>query len=613
MSLLEGHADVRHGRRRARRSSRRVATIRERFNQRRKGAGPLDRVLRRLLGLDAKMAQYRDGARLRRAASSTRSAWTGFNAVWDGPGEPAALEPRSPTRRLGARACTAARPSPPDARDGRSRPGGRAGPPRRPAGADRRRTSRCWSPARGRRLAGAGRRRRLRGAAGRACAVGGVTVDHGLQAARPSGPPRSPRSCARPRASTRSRSSAVERRRGGGGPEAAARDGAVRRARTAAAERLGAARCCSATPSTTRPRRCCSGWPAARAPGRWPGCGAGRGRYRRPLLGVRRARPRAPPARPQELAGLGRPAQRRPRASPGSGCGTGCCRCSRTSSAAASPRRWPAPPTSCARTLDALDALGRAPSSTALADDGGLRRRRRWPRCPPALRRRVLRGWLARRRRRARPARPCTSTRVDALVTALARAGPGRPARAASRRVRACGRLVRAAPTARPRGARSVTSLRRTSGAPWTRRTATAPTSSTSSSPRSRSSARLAELADADRGATTRARTCCSSASSRARCMVMADLARALQLPRRDGLDGGLVLRLGHQVLRRRADPQGPRPDITGRHVLIVEDIIDSGLTLSWLLTNLASRGPASRRDLHAAAQARGGARSTSP
>ena len=34
--------------------------------------------------------------------------------------------------------------------------------------------------------------------------------------------------------------------------------------------------------------------------------------------------------------------------------------------------------------------------------------------------------------------------------------------------------------------------------------------------------------------------------------------------------------------------------DLTSRHVLIVEDIIDSGLTLSWLAGNLSSRGAAS-------------------
>jgi hypoxanthine phosphoribosyltransferase len=33
--------------------------------------------------------------------------------------------------------------------------------------------------------------------------------------------------------------------------------------------------------------------------------------------------------------------------------------------------------------------------------------------------------------------------------------------------------------------------------------------------------------------------------------------------------------------------------DIKGRHVLVVEDIIDSGLTLSWLLSNLRQRQPA--------------------
>jgi hypoxanthine phosphoribosyltransferase len=34
--------------------------------------------------------------------------------------------------------------------------------------------------------------------------------------------------------------------------------------------------------------------------------------------------------------------------------------------------------------------------------------------------------------------------------------------------------------------------------------------------------------------------------------------------------------------------------DITGRHVVIVEDIVDSGLTLSWLMKYLHSRSPAS-------------------
>ena len=36
--------------------------------------------------------------------------------------------------------------------------------------------------------------------------------------------------------------------------------------------------------------------------------------------------------------------------------------------------------------------------------------------------------------------------------------------------------------------------------------------------------------------------------------------------------------------------------DVTDRHILIVEDVIDSGLTLSWLLGNLTSRGAASVR-----------------
>lgn len=83
MSLLEGHADV-------------VMDdvgptvipsvdkIRAKFTQRRKGVGTLDRILRRLLGLEAKMAQYRDGAQFVRAVVD-KVGMEEFNAVWAGP------------------------------------------------------------------------------------------------------------------------------------------------------------------------------------------------------------------------------------------------------------------------------------------------------------------------------------------------------------------------------------------------------------------------------------------------------------------------------------------------------------------------------------------------
>jgi coenzyme F420 biosynthesis associated uncharacterized protein len=83
MSLLEGHADVvMDGV--GPRVIPSVDEIRRKFNQRRKGAGYLDRLLRRLLGLDAKMAQYRDGAAFVRAAVDA-VGMDGFNAVWAGP------------------------------------------------------------------------------------------------------------------------------------------------------------------------------------------------------------------------------------------------------------------------------------------------------------------------------------------------------------------------------------------------------------------------------------------------------------------------------------------------------------------------------------------------
>ena len=83
MSLLEGHADVvMDGVGPTVIPS--VEQIRKKFNQRRQGVGTLDKLLRRLLGLDAKMAQYRDGAVFVRHVVD-KVGMDDFNAVWSGP------------------------------------------------------------------------------------------------------------------------------------------------------------------------------------------------------------------------------------------------------------------------------------------------------------------------------------------------------------------------------------------------------------------------------------------------------------------------------------------------------------------------------------------------
>jgi len=76
--------------------------------------------------------------------------------------------------------------------------------------------------------------------------------------------------------------------------------------------------------------------------------------------------------------------------------------------------------------------------------------------------------------------------------------------------------------------------------------------------------------------------------------MVMADLSRALHSSCE--MDWMAVSSYGSGtkssgVVRILKDLD---KDISGKHVLVVEDIMDSGLTLSWLLKNLRSRGPAS-------------------
>ncbi|KAA0935972.1 coenzyme F420 biosynthesis-associated protein [Streptomyces apricus] len=84
MSLLEGHADfVMDGVGPSVVPS--VAEIREKFQQRRaRGASRLDLALRKLLGLDAKLRQYRDGERFVRAVVE-EVGMDGFNRVWTSP------------------------------------------------------------------------------------------------------------------------------------------------------------------------------------------------------------------------------------------------------------------------------------------------------------------------------------------------------------------------------------------------------------------------------------------------------------------------------------------------------------------------------------------------
>ena len=76
--------------------------------------------------------------------------------------------------------------------------------------------------------------------------------------------------------------------------------------------------------------------------------------------------------------------------------------------------------------------------------------------------------------------------------------------------------------------------------------------------------------------------------------VLMADLARCLQTP--VSFDFMAVSSYGSAtrtsgVVRILKDLER---EISGRHVLLVEDIIDSGLTLRYLMRNLGARGPAS-------------------
>ncbi len=81
MSLLEGHANVVMDGVDASIVPT-VKTIRRRFNARGKSRGPVEKLIRQLLGLDAKMRQYSDGSKfVRRVVDQT--GMEGFNLVWE--------------------------------------------------------------------------------------------------------------------------------------------------------------------------------------------------------------------------------------------------------------------------------------------------------------------------------------------------------------------------------------------------------------------------------------------------------------------------------------------------------------------------------------------------
>ncbi|MBT2534028.1 zinc-dependent metalloprotease [Arthrobacter sp. ISL-48] len=81
MSLLEGHANVVMDAVDASIIPT-VKTIRQRFNDRGKDRGVIEKFIRNLLGLDAKMRQYSDGARFVRAVVDV-AGMDGFNRVWE--------------------------------------------------------------------------------------------------------------------------------------------------------------------------------------------------------------------------------------------------------------------------------------------------------------------------------------------------------------------------------------------------------------------------------------------------------------------------------------------------------------------------------------------------
>ena len=440
--------------------------------------------------------------------------------------------------------------------------------------------------------------------------AGAVIVDHGLQ----DGSAR----CRRARRATGARRSGSTRSwscgstvGADGGPEAAAR-AARYAALDAAADETGAAPCCSATPSTTRPRPCCSASPAAAGAASLQGMAAACGPLPRARCSASGARPPVQACADAGPRAVGRPAQRRPRLRARARARAGAARARGASSARASPRRSPAPPSSCAKTPRRFDEMideiieeicehaeaGISVSVGALAAN------------PAALRQRIIRHVVASefgvslsRAQTLEVARLVTDWHgqgpIDLPgVSACARAGA--TCALATGRPRSCPR-----PLTRDADARvgSTASDRRHREQAWIRARSRT-TSPRCSSPKSRSTrsspsspaqveARLRgqgpaarRRAQGRRHGDGRPRPRAAARTSTMDWMAVSSYGAGTQ-------SSGVV-----QIL------QGPRHRPHGRHVLIVEDIIDSGLTLQ-----LAAREPrvarrGIRRGLRPAAQA---------
>jgi coenzyme F420 biosynthesis associated uncharacterized protein len=99
MSLLEGHADVMMDLV-GPAVVPSVVTIRSRFDQRRRAANPVSRLVRRLLGFEMKLKQYAEGATFVRAVIA-EIGMAGLNQVWSSPAHlPTGAEIRDPRRWL---------------------------------------------------------------------------------------------------------------------------------------------------------------------------------------------------------------------------------------------------------------------------------------------------------------------------------------------------------------------------------------------------------------------------------------------------------------------------------------------------------------------------------